>query len=1123
MKLTAIKLQGFKSFAPPTTFPLDAPLTGIIGPNGCGKSNIIDAVRWVLGENAMKQLRGASANDVLFAGTSARAAASAATVELLFDNRDGRIGGPFGAYDEISICRKLSRSGASLYQINQKVVRRRDVVELLQAVGVSARSYAVIEQGMIGRIIEARPEEIRSFLEEAAGIAIYKSRRRETEERMVEVSAHLQRHDDRLSQLAAQCERLAGEAQTATAYQKLQSALADSSHRWQSWQLHQLRLQLATLADDQRHTEAQLAALAESPGAVLWEQCQREQQQCQSQWQQAKGRLEQGRGRLSQGQQRREALRLQLQFNREKQQEQQQQRQTLETAIATAREQLQELQRQLQQAETALNAHAPALLQLEERHREALQAQERARLRQQERLQQQQQGQQRRARLQQENQQLQRQRQSWQERLASLQPAPAGAEPEDDAGANGDALAAAEAEALLLAEQRAEAESQLAELGQQLDNARAASASARQHWQHQRGQLDALLALEPEPAPAGGEALPPLPRLLDQLEVEALWRPALERHLSRWLATPFSADPAHWTAALRAGLALTGPGTVPAAWADIISGAVDLALPLAALQPLAQHDGAIDREALGPHCYLTLDGTLMSRTSLLPGGSGGLLSARARREELEARLPELSAALATAEAEEQARAQRLAEGRAALAQLSQRLTAQQEALHQRRHQEQLRQQERAHRAERAAEQERQRRALEQDLAALLQRQEELREELLTVEEMLLLAEEEGAGALLDSEELARAQTAWAAADGAQRERQQQKVRLQTQLQNIQEALARHNLDEHERARRLRAETEAGEALRLELEEITLRLAEEEEALAALARELEERQRDLNAAQQRFREQEQLRQNEAQQREILRERQQLQRGQLEQLRQNAEALNEEIEAEGRPALSFGADETLDTAALQQQLRQLKQQLAGLGAVNLSAIAQFEESQRDHDQLAAQVADIRASLEMLQTAIATLDGETRQRLQETMTAVNEHFGGHIARLFAGGNGSLRWTDSDILSAGVQINVALAGKKLRHLAALSGGEKALTALALVFALFRLQPAPFCLLDEVDAPLDEANVGRLCALLEEMSASTQLVLITHHKRTMQSCAKLIGVTMSEPGVSRLVGVQLS
>ena len=282
MHLTAIRLAGFKSFADNTTFPVDAPLTGIIGPNGCGKSNIIDAVRWVLGETAAKQLRGQAMTDVIFAGAANRRGAAQASVALHFDNSDGKAGGAFADYAELVIARKVQSDGQSQYSINGKRVRRRDIVELLQGTGVGARSYAVIEQGMISRIIEAKPEELRVFIEEAAGIALYKTRRKESETRMNEARDHLTRHDDRLHQLGKQRDKLAQEAETAKTWRALQAQAQTASHQLQSWQYHQLHRQheaaqeqysrdRAALNDLFAHSgidEAQIATLEEKLAAA---------------------------------------------------------------------------------------------------------------------------------------------------------------------------------------------------------------------------------------------------------------------------------------------------------------------------------------------------------------------------------------------------------------------------------------------------------------------------------------------------------------------------------------------------------------------------------------------------------------------------------------------------------------------------------------------------------------------------------------------------------------------------------------------------------------------------------------------------------------------------------------
>ena len=1116
MKLTAIKLQGFKSFATATVFPVEEALTAIIGPNGCGKSNIIDAVRWVLGENAHKQLRGHSASDVIFAGTGDRKPATWAQVELVFDNSAQKISGPFAAFDEINVSRKLTNNGASLYQINQKIVRRRDVVELLQSVGVSARSYAVIEQGMIGRIIEAKPEEIRGFIEESAGIAIYKSRRRETEERMGEVEGHLQRHGDRLDNLANQRERLAGEANTARHYQELQGQLEGHSHRLQSFQLHQLRQGLAAIDGQMRDTAAQLEKLELSLSRGQNRELEEALRRRMGEFQQSKGELDNLQGQLAQLQRQEEGLRMKSQFSQEKSQEQQQTIHRLEKEISQQQEQAEQLRSQLRQLEAAIHGHGPQLVQLQQLYQEALQRRERQRAQQQERGQRLEQLQQRQRRIKQEFQQLQRQEQGWQERLKLLELQRA--EPLPTLDFDEEQLLALEEERLLLEEQQQEERAKGEEMQAQEAAARRQLEERERQFNHITGQLQALGQLQEVKKPH----FPGLEPLLKQITVADRWQPALENHLAARLTEAYSEQPEHWAAALQAKVALVGPGQIPPQWAAIVQGAVDLDFELAGLQPLEKHDAAISAAVLSSDVNnFSLDGTLINTNSLNPAaGGGGLLAQRRLREELEAQRPTLEQELNQARAQQRQAQTNLQAQRELLATLAKRQQQLEQTVNQLKHQQQLQRQQLEHQKLLKNEQSRQMDNLRQDLQGAAEQRELLQEELLTVEENILLNQSEGS--FLEDASLEQAQLAYQQAEGQQRERQQQSVRLQTQLQALHDQVDRQNLAIIEQRRQLAEQENHRENLGEEL--LALNMAKEENAAQLLEQRqiLEERQRTLDEVKRQLAEHEKLLQNERQQQQILQERQQLHEQQRQQLAGQADNLVQEMAAEGREALSFSAAEEPDLNQLQGQIRQLRQQIQGLGAVNLSAIGHYEEINKEYEELAGQVKDIRDSLAMLQQAIQELDTETKERLTRTMAVVNEHFALHLAQLFQGGQGSLRWTDGDILTAGVQINVALAGKKMRNLSALSGGEKALAALSLVFALFRLNPAPFCLLDEVDAPLDEANVGRLCTLLEDMSQHTQLVVITHHKRTMESCRRLIGVTMSEPGVSRLVGVQL-
>ena len=1125
MHLTAIRLAGFKSFADNTTFPVDAPLTGIIGPNGCGKSNIIDAVRWVLGETAAKQLRGQAMTDVIFAGAANRRGAAQASVALHFDNSDGKAGGAFADYAELVIARKVQSDGQSQYSINGKRVRRRDIVELLQGTGVGARSYAVIEQGMISRIIEAKPEELRVFIEEAAGIALYKTRRKESETRMAEVRDHLTRHDDRLHQLGKQRDKLAQEAETAKTWRTLQAQAQTASHQLQSWQYHQLHRQhdaaqeqysrdRAALNDLFAHSgidEAQIAALEEKLAAAKAAHHAAENAALQSAARLAALRRELESGRQNQQHlaqnardQQTRLARLSQQHHEDHEQAQQHQaeiarlqaelaerapaleaaRLAAEQARTTADQQRHQLDAQREHRHHAENRHYSAAHRLNEARQ------------QQERLEQ---------------------------RRAALQPA---ADTDDDAleaetlQTQYDTLAET-LTALEDAQQQTAAE--LATAQQQHDQQQAQTRAAHTRHAQQQAALDTLRRLQPAPQNQPPE-LAAAPQLLDHLHVAPAWQSAIGRYLGEHLHAALGAE--HWQTALTHASAQLAHGSAPAAWQAHIQSDADLHPWLGHLQPLAAHDADIRHDQLAPGVqYLTLDGSIISQNSIQPAARGDDQLARQNQiHTLEAELQKSETALQNLEEAGEAAAEQLARLRDTHA--AQQRQHQQTAQQQRElaHRLALVAQQQTHRAQLRAQQQRALETLAEDLAAARRQQQQAQEET-----------DLAAAALAALPPVTTLETAFRAAFQTYQDADHSWQQQQNDYRAAEAALEQHRAHlaaGDKQAQRLAAERldaeetlaalqEQSETLALELEEKHLsheNLEEthqqHEQTRAQTARAVEEQAHHLH------REQETLRERQHQ-RALAEERLNHHQEHLAQIQQQLQRITAELLADNREPLEMDDTNPPDEAALTTQIRSLKQQMEALGAVNLAAIADYDSADAEYRSLDDQCRDLRHTLELLEEAIAKLDNETRSRLQDTLDVVNRHFASLFPLLFRGGEAELAWTEGDILEAGITIAVRPPGKKVKNLSVLSGGEKALTALALVFALFRLNPAPFCLLDEVDAPLDDANVGRLSALLREMAGQTQFIVITHRKRTMQTCDQLIGVTMSEPGVSRLVAVQ--
>lgn len=1118
MRLISIRLHGFKSFAQHSEFPIRAPLMGIIGPNGCGKSNIIDAVRWVLGESTAKHLRGQSAQDVIFSGSANRKPAQSASVELIFDNREGKVSGAFSAFDELVISRKITADGQSIYQINQKVVRRRDVVELLQTAGVSARSYAVIEQGMISRIIEAKPEEIRGFIEESSGIAVYKTRRKETEQRMNEVQEHLSRHDERLFNLAKQKDKLALEAEIAQKFKNLQQVQEQKTHRLRSFQYHQLQTTIQQAIVSIQETQNKLDALHLNVQQVEIQRLSALHQEALRQYQGVKNQHLQALQHKTHAEQQYERNVLRLDFNGQQQRESQNLMAHIQSEIQQKEQQIQENRDKIQHQERQIGLLSPKIIQIRQQADGLRHQHEQNRLVQQEKIQKNKQLQRQQQQLNADCQQIQQRLHTWQQRIQQLE-----AENQKNETAFHDyqpELEQLNREEALLSAKVQELQQNQQSIQAQLKIQRQTTQEAKRIFFHSQSQLQALEALQREKS----VYRPDLSQVLSRLTITPQWEKAVQTYLQEALFTPFSPHPEDWAKALKEGQSLLGLASIPSAWAQIISGDADLSLYFKHLKPLAKHNADIQKDDLKQgENYLTLDGTVMNSHSVKNHLENQSVIQLQRIQELKNQLPEQESAFLIAENRESALNE---QGE----QLQEALQRAQNAFNQHRHQRQNLENQANIQAQNLAYQEKLRQnnqlsleALHQDIQQLKEQYEEKQQEILIISEQLLdLTEDLSDDHILTaSTELQTIQQEQQRLEQEQREQQNLLIDLKSQFRHHQENQARLHQEAQKQQEKQGLLNQESEKINEENAVFSLQIETFSQQIEALSADLQEKDLVQQSTARQVREAEKLAENERQQEQILKERLVLQNNQLNQLNSQAEDLK--LEFEQREPIQFLPDETVQTAELNAEIRQIKQAISDLGAVNLSAILDYEVIKRDHDTLAEQCADLRQSLDLLNTAIEKLDAETRERLTTTLNAVNVYFSEHFSRLFHGGSASLNWTSHDVLEAGVNIQVGLMGKKLRHLSALSGGEKALSALSLVFALFRLNPAPFCLLDEVDAPLDEANVGRLCDLLQDISQSTQLIIITHRKKTMTACSQLIGVTMSEPGVSRLVGVDFN
>ena len=1148
MRLTHIKLAGFKSFTDPTTIHVPGQLVAVIGPNGCGKSNVIDAVRWVLGEASAKQLRGESMQDVIFNGAATRRPAPRASVELVFSNADGSLQGAWGQYGEISIRRQLTRQGESSYYINGQQVRRRDITDLFLGTGVGARGYAVIEQGMIARIIEARPEELRAHIEEAAGVSKYKERRRETENRLRDTREHLQRLGDLQTELGRQVEKLQRQAAAAERYRSLTAELnqAQNRHDFAQWR-HTLAAADRAAAEHERARERQdeLARQNQAMNDAVQVLRQTEQQQQAEQY-----RLNQQHALL-----REQTARLEEQIR-----SRQSQRQRLEREQAAAQAAIQkidgeyaDLQQQHAQAEQAAEQQQMQLelltgeaAALEEQLPELEAAQQQAAEQQQSRHDE-------AARLRRElalkQQQLQHSRQSisrLQERQARLQQEAAALQ--SDAGQDTAALqsdagqdtAAAQARADTLAAQYQQGEKQLQRLEEQTGYLKTALAAAREREQeHERRILAAeaeqktLAALLADTARHNfwqGSEQADAPALWQHIRVPEEWQGALAAVLGERLNAR----------ALPADFQPPSPlPESPAAWFDREAHAHRAASPAQALIHQIQAEPpfqvALAHWLEGILCAPDLDYALAHRSRLEPGqewltpqghridrlgvllhhadGGNRQMRHRTRHDEITAALAEWQPQfqVARAEAEKLAQQQAQAEAELRQAQTEQRRLAAELA---------AAQQQAGALAARAAQAQQRREHIAQEQAQLAQEAEELAcaaeilaEETAVLEENLPELEAESRAQAEHSQQaqqaLRQARQAMLEADRRRSAAEIEAHRQTQQLQNLaarMAALVQQKADWQQRQSELAltyAEDNEDEQ-RLQLEELAEAAFALEEQIQAAAARLAETQ-------------EQGRQQYARQQALAAELPQWQQAAQTALLQQQEALlnakrfhdNLLVRQADIAALEAEQQAGYLKTDWPQQIDSISRRIQALGAVNLAALDELTEARERDGYYQNQRADLQSAIALLEEAIAQIDGETKQRFQATFDAVNQKVQTFFPTLFGGGEASLHMVGDDLLTAGVSIMARPPGKKN-------------STISLVFALFSLNPAPFCLLDEVDAPLDDANTARFCNLVKEMSAQTQFLYISHNRLTMEMAEQLIGVTMQEKGVSRIVAVDI-
>ncbi len=1155
MRLSKLKLTGFKSFVDPTTLSFPSNKVGIVGPNGCGKSNVIDAVRWVMGESSAKQLRGAAMSDVIFNGSRTRKAIDQASIELVFEN----VNIPqYPENSEIAVKRQLSRNGQSVYFLNNVRCRRKDITDLFLGTGLGPRSYAIIEQGMISRLIEAKPEELRVFLEEAAGISKYKERRKETEQRMHQTRENIARLDDVRHELEKQLNKLKRQVKQAEKFQELKKSGALLKAQLQAIRWH--TLDTAVQAHQQTIDEQSAVLETDSKALQDFDSTHKEQRQAQTI---AQNTLNEVQARFYEIESEITRLEQSIQHANDRREQLEGDLEQIQTNWAESQRTLKSDQQQLARLESETQETEADLRLKEEAETLAVQSQREA----DEHLQDwqstwdefnkraaepTQRAQVERTRMENIEQRLEQNKQ----RLLRL----------EEQGKDLDIKALEQALTLLMAEittvkatlgeseatlkTHQEAVLKLREVTQQ----QSTELQGHQSTRHKlSGRLSSLETLQEaalgkndadKTAWLQAQGLENAPRLAQSLQVETGWERAVEIVLGQRLQALCVEDMATLQTALEnpplGELALFETKKRPkpseeqrsqlllekvqAPWAlSTLLAGVWVADTLADAYQL--------RDKLAPHESVIIPQGLWLGTHWLQSQQSSDKGTLAREQEIN----DITAQLAHLDETVQTLSKALE---------TQRTTLQTQENHREQaqlHVNEIRQQLSQLESQQAGKEARlehikgQLQGIVEERAELNEQNTQDKQDLQTTSEKLHAALEEMDRLADEREELSRqrdlykemleqANEAWQAAKDERHKIEVRAESLRTDHARLLQGIERLNaqLEQiHEQRYELQENLDKNavplESLQKELEDYQHKRSEAEEGLNQAKQtvaHLEASLGDYEGERKRL----ESRCNEL--RTVI-EKARLESQANEVRRQTLE--EELAKTEYSPIALLGdLPEYADEASWEAQIEAVERKLERLGSVNMAALEEYEEELKRKNELDSQAEDINNALKSLETAIKNLEREIRTRFKDTLDKVNKFLQSMFPRLFGGGEASLQLVGDDILKAGVTIMARPPGKRNTHIHLLSGGEKALTAIALVFAIFELNPAPFCMLDEVDAPLDDSNVGRFCTLVKAMSERVQFIIISHNKMTMEIAEQLIGVTMQEAGVSRLVAVDL-
>ncbi len=1138
MRLSSLKLSGFKSFADSTTLHFKANRTAVVGPNGCGKSNVIDAIRWVMGESSARQLRGGSMQDVIFTGTAKRKPVGVASVELRFDNTYGKLGGAYNAYNELAVRRQVNRDGKSEYFLNGSKCRRRDITDIFLGTGLGPRSYAIIEQGMINRLVDAKPEEMRVFIEEAAGVSRYQARRRETLLHLDHTAQNLSRLEDIASELKSQLKTLKRQAETAIQYKELETRIRTIKVEVLSFQCEQssrlqqeYTLQMNDLGDNFKLVRSELTTLEHDLGATseLFQRLIQQSMPLQNEWQQAEKKLAELKMTLEQKQSLFQQNTTTLSQLEQQKLPTKERLQLIELQIETLQSQQEQQTEQLQLQESQGQDQNQNLGDLKAQQQQVQQQFELVKAQVEKQQQQKMQMLAQSEQLAKNIARIEQQKQTLQQQAAQIQN-----QHQLDAS---EQLMQARQEAL---SQQLQREQSIVDLQLQLDDLQIQYQNQQstlnqlnaeiQVLQAEQKQLSQLLVKVSSPSKPDQMQLMQVLTLSDEAKKHAA---LVEKFLAKWLSAHWLESANDFTDSIARQLTAQVM-TESIQWSGCPSLASWIESPQSSLwQNVAvandlQHALSLQKQLKSGQSVLSLDGyhvgsdwviglyydeasqagqTALSHRIRLDEIEQLLVDKQAEHSQLQAQVAELKTQVQTLDEQLKTDQQLLRKEIQATQQIELNITKLQTAeqafaLQKQQLTDQLQQLD-----TQLEEDAMQKDDLEIDLHALNLKLEQALPHYKTlqfqVEEL--------------TEQLENTQHSWQQTQQELELLRRQVTQTRQQIELLEKDASFSKAQYQQIIAQMEQAKKFVDPVQLELPALESQFNEQAQITEKLQKTWSEWQLELNSVQEKQQHLTEQRHQHQQQDEKLRTQLEEKRLAWQAAKSDWQHYSEQLKEMNSEVLT-GLN--IDVASHQQILEKAQQQFEKLGAVNLAASEEYEEVSRRFEELNHQIQDLEKTVDQLQAAMKSIDQETRKLFMTTFDQVNHELQDLFPKVFNGGEASLSLEDD--WQSGVKLMARPPGKRNSSLALLSGGEKALTALALVFAIFRLNPAPFCVLDEVDAPLDDANVGRFCNLVKELSEQVQFIYITHNKVAMTMATDLLGVTMPELGTSKLVTVDL-